>query len=75
MTRALVPAAVGVAAGIVAALILTRFVASFLFGIQPYDAVSFAAGGVLLMIGVAVASYIPARRAAAVDPVTALRAT
>jgi predicted permease len=66
-------AVLGVAAGIGAALALGRLVASMLYGLKPYDPATLALS-VLLLIAVAVgASWIPARRAAGVDPMRALR--
>jgi predicted permease len=65
---------VGVAIGIGAAVPLTRFMSSQLFGIRPLDPLTFAAVTLLLSIAAASASYIPARRASAVDPATTLRA-
>jgi predicted permease len=63
----------GVAAGLAGALMLTRLVKSMLYGIAPYDPVTLG-GAVLLLLGVALAaSWIPARRAAGVDPMQALR--
>jgi predicted permease len=63
----------GLAIGIPAALALTRFVQNKLFGIQPSDPVSFAAAAILITMVGAVAAWIPARRAARVDPIQALR--
>ncbi len=66
-------AAFGIAVGVAVALALMRLVKSMLYGIQPYDPVALSAG-VLLLITVAVAaSWIPARRAASVQPMDALR--
>jgi ABC-type antimicrobial peptide transport system permease subunit len=63
----------GVACGLVAALALTRLMSSLLFGIKPTDAATFAVVSIGLLSAAAVSSYLPARRAAALNPVDALR--
>ena len=63
----------GIVAGTGAALGLTRLVKSMLYGIQPWDPATMV-GGVLVLLAVALAaSWIPARRAAGVQPMEALR--
>ncbi len=66
-------AAAGIIAGLVAALCLTRLVKSMLYGIQPYDPTTLAAGVLILLAVALAASWIPARRAAGVQPMEALR--
>jgi putative ABC transport system permease protein len=66
-------ALVGVVAGAVGALFLTRLLVSFLHNVSPTDPLTFMAVA-LLLVGVAlVACYVPARRAVRVDPVKTLR--
>ena len=65
-------AAIGIVVGLFAAFGLTRTMTSLLFGIQPHDPVTFGAIALLLSIVAALACYIPARRAAKVNPVIAL---
>jgi ABC-type antimicrobial peptide transport system permease subunit len=72
--RGLLTAVAGTALGLAAALALTRVLRSLLFGVGPTDPVTFA-GAALLVLAVAVlATCVPARRAATVDPAVALRA-
>jgi predicted permease len=71
---ALVLTGIGTAVGIGAAAALMRLMRTLLFGISPLDPVTFAAVPVVLVAAAALASYLPARRTAAVDPVEALRA-
>ncbi|HEY6293417.1 MAG TPA: FtsX-like permease family protein [Terriglobia bacterium] len=63
----------GLAAGIMAALALTRTLAAFLYGINSTDPLTFLAVAALLLAIALVAGYLPARRAAGVNPLTALR--
>lgn len=64
----------GLAAGLLGALYLSRFLEALLFGVQPRDPATFAAVAALFLIVAAIACYLPARRATRVDPVVALRA-
>jgi ABC-type antimicrobial peptide transport system permease subunit len=63
----------GIASGLGAALLLTRLVKSLLYGLEPADPTSFAGGAILLVAVALAASWIPARRAAGVQPMEALR--
>jgi putative ABC transport system permease protein len=63
----------GIVLGLVAALLLTRGMTTMLVGVRPTDPATFVAMGVLLFVIAAVSSWLPARRAAALDPSTALR--
>jgi putative ABC transport system permease protein len=63
----------GVAVGMASAVALTRLMRGMLFGVNALDAVSFASTALLMALVGALASYIPARRAAHSDPLTSLR--
>jgi putative ABC transport system permease protein len=66
-------AMIGAAAGLVGAWILRRVIAQLIFGISPADPATFLAAALLLIAFAGAASYLPARRAAKVDPMVALR--
>jgi hypothetical protein len=66
--------AVGVVIGLSASVVLTRLMAGMLHGVRSVDAVTYGLVTVAISVVVLAASYVPARRAARVDPVTALRA-
>jgi predicted permease len=71
---ALLLTGVGVACGLVAAPALTRLMSSLLFGVKPVDPATYAAVSFGLTATAALASYLPARRAAGVNPTESLRA-
>ena len=66
-------AAIGIAAGLASALALGRFVRTLLFQISPNDPLSLGAAGGLMLCVAAAAAFMPARRAAHIDPLVALR--
>jgi predicted permease len=72
--HALVLAGIGVLIGLGAAAGLTRLMSSLLYGITPLDPVTYVAVPLVLVTATVLASYLPARRAASVEPVEALRA-
>lgn len=74
LKRGLVLAGVGVAVGLIAAAFLTRLMSALLFGVDPADPITYGIVSVVLVIVTLLASYLPSRRAARVDPVEALRA-
>ncbi len=63
----------GAAAGVIASFLLTRYIASLLFGVSAHDWLTMTGVPLLLGIVTFVACAVPARRAAKVDPVVALR--
>jgi ABC-type antimicrobial peptide transport system permease subunit len=67
-------AAFGIGCGIAGAFAVTRVIASLLYDVSASDPVSFGAAAAFLVFVAVAASYLPARRATAVDPVIALRA-
>jgi putative ABC transport system permease protein len=71
--QALLPASVGGALGLGAAVFLARGLGGLLFGIRPFDPLTIAGAGALLLLLAAAASDAPARRASRLDPVAALR--
>jgi predicted permease len=64
---------IGLAIGCAGALVLAQVLSTMLFGVQPTDGVTFVAVGMVLMAVAALACIVPARRAASVDPLVALR--
>lgn len=63
----------GLAAGILASLALTRALSAFLYGVTTHDPLTFAAVAAILILIALLAGFVPARRAASVDPMVALR--
>jgi predicted permease len=73
LRNGLVLTAGGVVIGLAGAFVLTRLLAVLLFGVQPTDALTFATVSMALVAAALIACYLPARRAAKVDPLVALR--
>ena len=73
MSHGIVLSFIGIAIGVGSALALTRFLQTMLFGVTPTDMLTFVAVSSLLFLVTLVATLIPARRAAKVDPLKALR--
>jgi predicted permease len=74
LRQGLVLTAAGIAVGIGAAVVITRVMSSFLFGVGPMDPMTYAAVSAVLAAAALLATYVPARRASLVDPIIALRA-
>jgi len=72
--RGMILSGIGIVIGAVAAAALTRLMASLLFGVTPLDVVTFVMAAVFLAVAALLASYVPARRATAIDPMETLRA-
>ena len=64
---------IGLSCGLAAAAIVTRYMRDLLFGLTPLDPATFAAVALFVAAIAVLASYVPARRAASVDPLVALR--
>lgn len=73
VSQGMIQAVIGVAIGLAAAFILTRVMSSLLYGISPLDPITFAGFSILLLLVALMASYLPARRAARINPIGALR--
>jgi ABC-type antimicrobial peptide transport system permease subunit len=72
--RGMILAGIGIVFGAVMAAGLTRLMSSLLFGVTPLDAATFVAAAAFLAVAALIASYVPARRAATIDPMQTLRA-
>ena len=73
LRRGMALTAIGLGIGIVASLVLTRFMQELLFGVRPFDALTFVAVSAVLLLVALIASGVPAYRAARLDPMQTLR--
>lgn len=73
LSRGVIFALVGIAIGVAGAFVLTRYLTTLLFGVPPIDLLTFILVAVILVVVALLACVIPARRAAKVDPMLALR--
>jgi putative ABC transport system permease protein len=73
LQRAMLLAIVGVGIGIVGAVVVTRYLTSLLFGVKPVDVITFVGVALVLFAVALIACLVPARRAAKIDPLVALR--
>jgi predicted permease len=71
--RAMLLALIGIGIGIAGAVAMTRYMTTLLFGVKPIDSITFTGVAIVLAVVVLVACLIPARRAAKIDPLEALR--
>ena len=71
--QGMAPVFIGIALGLAASLALTRFLSGLLYGVKSTDLPAFAAAALVLVLVALLAAWLPARRAARVDPITALR--
>jgi putative ABC transport system permease protein len=74
MRQGFVLVSAGVIVGGGASLFVTRLLKGVLFGVTPADPLTFASAGILISAAALIACWLPARRAARVDPMVALRA-
>jgi ABC-type antimicrobial peptide transport system permease subunit len=74
LSGGLTPVGVGVAAGLAAAFVTTRFLGTLVFGVSPVDPVTFGAAAALLTVVALGAHLVPIGRALRIDPASALRA-
>jgi ABC-type antimicrobial peptide transport system permease subunit len=74
LRQGMVRVGAGIAAGLIGAWVLTRWLASLLFGVQPHDPTTFAAVGATLIVVTLIAVLLAARRVLRIDPVRALNA-
>jgi putative ABC transport system permease protein len=73
LRRAIWLAVIGIGIGIAGAVAVTRYLTTLLFGVKPVDVITFAGVAIVLGAVVLVACLVPARRAAKIDPLEALR--
>ncbi|HEY0763605.1 MAG TPA: ABC transporter permease [Pyrinomonadaceae bacterium] len=73
LKRAMLLALIGIGIGSAGAVAVTRYMTTLLFGVKPIDVVTFVAVGAVLALVVLIACLVPARRAAKIDPLEALR--
>jgi ABC-type antimicrobial peptide transport system permease subunit len=73
LREVVVLAAIGLVVGLPAAYGLGKFAESLLFGVKVSDPLVFAGAGILLIVATLLGGFIPARKAASIDPLTALR--
>ena len=71
--RALTPVICGALLGLISSFALTRLLQGLLYGVQPNDPLTLAVGTLVLLLSALAAAYLPARRAASVDPVDTLK--
>jgi putative ABC transport system permease protein len=73
LRQSLILTGLGVAIGAIGSLAMTGLLKSLLFGVAPNDPATFIVVAVVLIVSALVASFVPARRAASIDPIAALR--